>query len=206
MTKKKKIIIIVIIVLILLLGCLGFFYITQKNKSSKKNINKSIETIEKFNYTLKSNDPKIKKEKFKELKDILSKKDIDYEEYAKKLAEIFAIDVYYLDCKISKYDIGGLEYILDSERSKFKSLMQDTLYSNIVDNSDDKRSQQLPIVTNVTSSDFKKTSYKYKDKEYSAYSVKIKIDYEEDLGYDKEVLITIMKNESKLYVVVVNPV
>ena len=206
MTKKKKIIIIIIIVAVLALGVLAFFYIKGKNDSSKKNINKNIESIKDFNYSLKSRDSKLKKEKFKELKAILSKDDIDYEEYANKLAEIFAVDVYDLNSKINKYDIGGLEYILESEQKDFKGLMQDTLYNSIVDNTEGKRTQKLPVVTEVTSSDLKKTKYKYKDKEYSGYSVKIKIDYEEDLGYDKEVLITIMKKEKKLYVVVVSPV
>jgi len=133
MTKKKKIIIGVIILLILALGVLGFFYIREKNNSSKKKTNKSIESIKDFNYSLKSNDSKLKKELFKELKEILSKDEIDYEDYAKKLAEIFVVDVYDLDSKISKYDIGGLEYILESEQKEFKSLMQDTLYSKFND-------------------------------------------------------------------------
>lgn len=204
MTKKYKTIIIIISILLIASISIGGIYLTRDKE--KEIVIENVDAISKYNYTLKKNDSITKKNKYKELKDILEKDIIDEDAYAKTLAEIFAIDVYDLNSKISKYDIGGLEYIYESDKDKFKNIMLDTLYNSVEDNSLDNRKQKLPIVVNVTSDNITQSEYKINDTTYSSWNIQIKIDYETDLGYDKNVLVTVIKDTDKLYVVEIKPI
>lgn len=205
MSKKKKIIIIVIVILLLAGSATGaYFYFKKDSNSSVKKVENE-DVIKEYGYTIKKTDSKIKKQKFKELKQILKEDEVDYEAYAAKLAELFAVDVYDLNSKINKYDIGGLEYILDTKTEEFKILMQDTLYSNIKDNTDNDRKQDLPVVKDATKEEITSGTYTLKEEQKDSYDVKIKIDYKEDLGYDKNVLIKMIKKENKLFIVLVEP-
>lgn len=205
MSKKKKIILIIVLIIALLaVGVLAFCYFRKDTPSTtKKAANEDV--IKGYDYTIKKTDSKLKKEKFKELKKILSLKEINYDDYASKLAEIFAVDVYDLDSKFSKYDVGGLEYVITDKKEEFKLLLQDTLYSNVKDNNDNDRKQELPKVVKATKEDLENGTYNYQEEEYDSYDVKIKIDYDKDLGYDNNVLIKMIKKENKLYIVVVEP-
>ena len=206
MTKKRKIILIIIIVLLVFGAVLGFLYWknSKSNNTNKTNV-KTVDTIDGYGYTLKENDSKLKKEKFNELKSILKEDDIDYEAYAMKLAEIFVIDVYDLSSKLNKYDVGGLDYVLEEKKDMLKLKLQDTLYNNMVDNVDKKRTQKLPTVTAADASELEESSYNYNKVDYEGYSVKVAIDYKEDMGYDNNVFVQMIKNDNKLFVVVIKP-
>lgn len=204
MTKKYKTIIIIISILLIASISIGAIYLTRDKE--KEIVIENVDAISKYNYTLKKNDSITKKNKFKELKEILEKDILDEDAYAKTLAEIFVIDVYDLNSKISKYDIGGLEYIYESDKDKFKNIMLDTLYNSVEDNALDNRKQKLPIVVNVTSDNITQSEYKINDTTYSSWNIQIKIDYETDLGYDKNVLVTVIKDTDKLYVVEIKPI
>ncbi|MBQ4583427.1 MAG: hypothetical protein IJA94_00835 [Bacilli bacterium] len=203
MTKKYKVPIIIITILLLVSVVLGLVYFMRDNEHEFVIKNKDI--ISKYNYSLKENDSSLKEEKFKELKNILKQDEIDDTEYAVVLAELFVVDVYDLDSKLNKYDIGGLEYIYESDKDKFKSIMQDTLYNNIEDNTLNNRKQVLPKVINVTTNEVIQDEYKINDLSFSCWKIKIKIDYKKDLGYDNYVLVTVIKDSEKLYVVEINP-
>ena len=205
MSKKKKIIIIIIALLVMLAVAGGLFWYFNKDQENPSQVVQNEDMIKEYGYTIKKRDSKLKKQKFKELKEILKEKDVDFDLYAKKLAEIFAVDVYDLNSKVNKYDIGGLEYVINDKKSEFKILLQDTLYSNIKDNVDSDRNQTLPIVTAANATDLDMGTYKYQESEQESYDVKIKIDYKEDLGYDSNVLIKMIKKENKLFIVVVEP-
>ena len=204
MTKKQKIATIILVIILLALSGIGALYFKQK-KNNPVPVIKQEDLIKEYNYAIKENDSKVKKEKFKELKEILDKEPIDKEEYAKKLAEIFTVDVYDLDSKINKYDVGGLEYILEAEQEKFKLVLQDSLYSNIKDNTSNDRKQQLPVVKSATAKEITSDNYTYQNADYSAYLVNVLIDYDKDLGYDKNVSVKIIEKDNKLFVVAVEP-
>ena len=203
MTKKYKIPIIIISLLLIVIGVVGILYLTRNPDEEIIIENKDV--ISQYNYSLKENDSFVKEEKFNELKEILEADEIDDTLYAETLAEIFVIDVFDLNSKLSKYDIGGLEYIYENEKNKFKSIMQDTLYNSVEDNTLNKRNQELPKVISVTSEDIIQSEYEIDDTLFPSWNIKIKIDYKKDLGYDNSVLVTVIKDAEKLYVVEINP-
>ena len=86
-----------------------------------------------------------------------------------------------------------------------KLKLQDTLYNNIEDNVDKKRTQKLPTVTAADASELEESSYNYNKVDYEGYSVKVAIDYKEDMGYDNNVFVQMIKNDNKLFVVVIKP-
>lgn len=204
MTKKYKIPIIIISLLLIIIVGVGVLYFTRKPEQKITIENK--DNISKYNYTLRENDSSLKEEKFNQLKDILEQEEIDDTKYAQTLAEIFVIDVYNLNSKLNKYDIGGLEYIYESEKTKFKNIMQDTLYNSVEDNTLNNRDQELPEVISVSTENIVKDEFEYNENLYPSWNIQIKIDYKKDLGYDNSVLVTVIKEQNKLYVVEINPI
>lgn len=195
---KKKIKLLLVIIIIILIGV--FIYKNINSKSTKKNV-KVIDSITNFSYTLDERDTTLMKDTYNELKDVLNKSDINYEEYAKIIAKLFIIDLYTLDNKINKYDVGSLEYVYSDSKENFKLKVEDTLYKSIVDNTFGKRNNTLPIVNSIVITDVTNSKYTLQEKDIDSYIVSLKWDYEKDLGYDKEGYVTLIKEDNKVYVV-----
>ena len=117
------------------------------------------------------------------------------------LSKLFIIDVFNLDNKLSSTDIGGLEFIHKDLEENFKENMGNTLYKNVEINLDGKRTQNLPIVNSIEVTDVFETKYTYKKNEYDAYLVSLTWDYKQDLGYQKSIKLTLIKDNNILYVV-----
>ena len=206
--KKKKIIICLLILIIM--ACIvvtTYFLYFKKEESLPEPI--KVEVLDKiagYEYNLEDRDTSLYKEKFLQLKELLESEEIDYEEYAKILAELFVIDLYTIENKISKYDVGSLEFIYPEEQEKFKNKVMDSIYKLVEDNSTNTRKQDLPVVSNVVLSDLKEASYKKGNSTLSGYKVNVTISYEKDLKYDKEVSITLVQEENRIYVVNISPV
>ena len=199
--KKNKgigVIIIFIIVGILLFGYLGY---RVKNDFFKGSERKKLDSIGLYGYTLSKNDTDIYKTYFKELGKVLNEKTIDYNEYAKLISKLFVIDLYTLDNKLASTDIGGLEFLHNDLKDNFKENMGSTLYNFVESNIDGKRTQELPIVKDVEVSDVFETKYTYNETEYDAYIVSTNITYEKDLGYPKNMKLTIIKDNNILHIV-----
>ena len=200
MKKKYKVILSIIVIFILLI--IAFF--TVKLLFSKKNNTaniKVLDSIPNYNYTLDERDSKLMKDTYQELKGILKEKEINYEDYAKAIAKLFVIDLFTMNNKINKYDIGSIEYVYPDSISNFKINVGDTLYKTLENNADGKRNQKLPAVKSILSSDITKGKYKLNDKEHDAYNVSLSWDYDEDLGYDDSAIITLIKENKQLYIV-----
>jgi hypothetical protein len=199
--KQKKIIIIIVIVLILVLGGL-LGYRTAKSVKSEipVKIIEVLETIDGYGYSLEDRDTEIYKEKYYELKSVLEE-EIDYEKYASLLAELFSIDLYTIDNKTNKYDVGSLDFIYPDEQDKFKSKVMDTMYKLVEDNSTNTREQTLPIVKSTEVTNIKKDKYTKDGTTLPSYEVTLTNTYEEDLGYDKNIKVTMVLEDNKLYVV-----
>lgn len=201
--KKSGKIIISLFVFIIIIISVYFIYNRVLNDENNDEV-KIIKIIDKYDYNLYENETLLYQEKFNELEKILSKKEIDYDSYAKKIAELFVIDFYTLNNKISKNDIGGVEFVIPSLKDNFIEQARSTFYRYIeVDSS---RTQKLPEVSEITSVNVEKTSFKYKDKrvDEDAYKVSIKWDYQEDLDYEKEAKMILVKEDNKLYIVEMN--
>ena len=198
MKKSRKIIIsLIVIILIAIIGLI--VYKTVFNNSQEEV--KIIKRIKDYDYNLKENETELYKTEFNELDKILSKKNVDYEEYAKSIAKLFIIDFYTLDNKLSKNDIGGTEFIKEDMRDNFIEEARSTFYKyvEVIDG----RTQELPEVSNITDVSVEKAEFKYSDKtiDENAYKVSISWDYVEDLGYEKEASMIIVKQDKKLYIV-----
>ena len=128
------------------------------------------------------------------------------DEYVESISKLFIIDLFTIDNKVSKYDIGGLDYLYDGAKESFRSKILDTIYKNVEDNSYKNRKQSLPIVENITNISKEQTSYKINETEYDAYFVTIAWDYQSDLGYDKNAKLTIIKEENKLSIIAYEPI
>lgn len=201
-TKYKKLLII-IAVLIILLGITGVVYKINENKA-EENV-KILDVIEDSDYKLKENDSNLKKDLFYELKNILKEETINYEDYAKILSKLFVVDVFSLENKINKYDIGGLDYILEGEKNKFKLLMGDTIYDIIENNYDGKRTQELPVVKKVTILDVTESQYLFDKEEVLSYDINLEWEYEKDLDYDMSAALKLIKYNDKMHVISYSP-
>ena len=215
MKKIKKILImLIILVIFLIIGVLvyKFFFKTDENEV------KVIKTIDKYGYTLDENETKLYKEEFEKLDKILSSEDINYEEYAKEVSKLFIIDFYTLSNKLSKNDIGGTQFIKEDMRDNFIDQARSTFYK-YVEVKSDKRTQKLPEVSLIGDVKVENTTFVIKDTKTTttknrnykktninkttvdAYKVTISWDYKEDLGYEKEAKMILIKDNNKLYIV-----
>ena len=212
MKKSKKILITLIIIVIL--SIIGILLYNYFSKDEPKEV-KTIKSIPEYGYELKENETKLYKDEFDNLDEILSKKEVDYEEYAKQIAKLFIIDFYTLDNKLSKNDIGGTDFIKDDMKDNFIEEARSTFYKYLEVNSSD-RNQELPIVSEIKDVEIENTTFVIKDSktttsktktttskgtQVDAYKVTISWDYKEDYGYEKEANMIIIKEDKKLYIV-----
>lgn len=207
MRKKYKVGLIVISVLLLgviSLGVLRIFY-HEKEEKREVNVTSVISNIDDYGYTLDDRDTDYMKEVFHELENILEAEEVDYEAYAEALAKLFVIDFYTLDNKINKYDVGSLEYILSSSVESFRLKAQDTIYRDVIDNTYRDRIQDLPEITNVEIVNTEDTTFMLNDEEVEAIKVEMNYQYKEDLGYDVEGTIYLVRNDIKLEVASYSP-
>lgn len=182
-----------IIIFLLIVGALVLLYYNFFNKNNKVDEVFIADSIIDYDYTLYSNKSDLYKSNFKVLKNILSNKSVNYEEYAKTISKLFVIDFYSLDDKITNTDVGGVVFIHPSIRENFILKAEDTIYKSIISNLDGKRVQVLPEVKDVEVIDFKSEDNKY-------FST-IKIKYIKDLDYPKEVRVVMVIEDNKIFIV-----
>jgi len=209
MKKKYKVILVLLLVVILILSGLAlyrFFNSPEEEKPPITNITKVTNAIEGYNYTLEDRDTELFGELFKTLKENLESDTPNEETYAKTLAQIFIVDLFTIDNKISKYDIGGLEYLYEGARESFRSKILDSIYKTVEDDSYKTRKQNLPIVKTVEVLNVENTTYKIGDTKYNAYQINLSWTYEENLGYDTKASIVLIKEENKLSIVSYKPI
>ena len=181
----------IIIVGILLIGCgtLVYFKLFNTTTNTKIKAEKPLETIKGFDYKLQKRDKSLYKNEFLNLKKILESKEIDYEKYAESISKLFIIDLYTIDNKVNKYDVGGTEFVYPDVLDNYKL------------NVNDDRTQNLPIVKSINVTNFKNTTYKLNNEEIDAYEISLKWTYKEDLKYDNKGTLILVKKDKYLYIV-----
>lgn len=200
MKKKFKRLIMIFIVIAILLIISFLVYKLLKNNNTNDNI-KVVDSIEKYGYNLDDRDSALMKSKYEELKIVLNSDEIDYEEYAKILAELFIIDLFTLNNKINKYDVGSAEYVYPDSIENFKLNVEDTIYKHMENNSDGKRKQDLPEVSGSNITAINTGEFLIDEENYDSFIVELNWDYVKDLGYDDNATITLIILDNKLYVV-----
>lgn len=200
--KKKKIAIVLIIVAVLLLA-FGTYKITHKGKSEPVGEVKKEDEIQtkEFIYTLYDNKSDLYKEYFKKLKEELTKDQINEEEYAKIISELFAIDFYSLEDKRTSTDVGGLDFIYEDMKDNFVLKATDTIYKYVESNVYGDRKQELPKVKAVEIKSAEKKLVNIKDvKDENGYVIVVKIDYEKTSKFPKEITLSLVHKDTKLYI------
>lgn len=197
---KKKVILFFCILIFVYAAGGTIYYIATREKKDDKPIVTNKDTIKGYDYTLKSNATKLYEDEFKALK-VNLEGDINYDEYAVSVAKLFVIDLYTINNKINKYDTGGASFVYPDGRDNYKLNVQDTIYKYVEDNTNGKRTQNLPEVSSVIVKDSKKDTYKIGDNSFEAYKINLEWSYVQDLGYDKTGEIILIKKDKNIYVV-----
>lgn len=209
MKKKKKFGIILLVVLLFIglgVGVYFFFFRTANHEEQPTVEVKVMNEIPDFGYKLDDRDSELFKEKFNELKELLEQENYEKESYVSLVAQLFIIDLYTIQNKISKYDVGGLEYVYEPARESFKSVVMDSIYKTVINNIDKKREQNLPIVSSVSVQSVKSDMYTLPDDtKKEAYLVSLKWEYEQDYDYDTSGTVSIIVNDKKMDVVSFEP-
>lgn len=193
-------------VLLLILAVLLVIFAINIGKKDDNKQKKVVDEIKKFSYTVSETDTKLFKETFKDLKRVLSAKEIDNKEYAKLVSELFVIDFYTLDNKNTKNDVGGVQFIYESYKADFVDTARDGIYKQVKSNIDKDRNQSLPEVETieVTSVDevvpskiFKSDDFKNVN-EAEAYEVNLSWTYKNNDDFQTEATIVVVKDGDKL--------
>lgn len=200
MKKKYKIVLIAIVILILVIVASIVIFKVLKGSDTKEPV-KVVDSIDNFDYTLDDRDTELMKNTYKELKEVLSATEVDYEAYAKLLSELFVIDLFTMNNKINRYDVGSTEYVYPESVENFKTNVEDTIYKTMENNSNGKRKQNLPEVSSIDESTAEASTFTIGEEEYDSYVVTLSWSYEKNLGYDTNATITLVPMNEKLYVV-----
>lgn len=196
---KKSFKILLFVVIILVLVFVGYKLTNKKTEDKKVKVEDS---LEEYGYVLNENETQYYKDLFKELKKVLNSDNVDEEKYATLVGQLFLADFYNLDNKITKNDIGGVQFVYTPYQSDFSKFAVESIYHYVENSLYEKRDQELPIVTSVDITNIKQTSFDYQEKtDEEAWTFNYKINYEKDLGYQTEGTMTLVHNEKKLEIV-----
>ena len=210
--KKTKVFLIILLIIVLAVG--GYFVYTRFLSTTPTKI-KKVDSIPKYGYTLKSNQPEEYRKMFNDLKEILAEDNVNKEAYAKKISQMFVYDFYSLDYKVAKTDIGGVEFVSPYVEKNFLDAAENEYYKYVESNIYGNRKQELPRVTKPVVDKIDQISYKYtitKDNrdieqtDTKAYQVTVtweytKSKYQNDSEYQKDGVIVLINNNNKLDIV-----
>ena len=188
--------------MILIYSVGGIYYIEYVYKDNNEPVVKNLVEIEGYPYSLKSNASKLYKDEFNILKDNLEN-NYNEEEYIKSISKLYIIDLYSLKNKLNKYDIN-VDFIYPDIVSNYRLNIENTLYKYLENNSDGNRNQELPVVSNVIIDEILDEKYSLNKENVPCKKVKVTIEYENDLGYDKSGTITLVKQDKYYYIVEYN--
>ena len=177
--KAKRLILILLVIIVILLGIL---FISDKvyNKGKTKEV-KIVNKIDKYGYNLKDTKTKKYHKLFNELKKILSAKEVDEEEYLKKISEMFIYDYYSLNDKTAKTDIGGVDFVYSGALENFLLKSEDTYYKYVESNIYGNRNQSLPTVKDIEIKNVSQEVFAYGDKtDEKAYIVEVTWNYTDE--------------------------
>ena len=202
MKLKKKVKVMLILAIILISTGLGFIaYESIKPKAVKT---ATVENeIEEYGYTLKSTRNDRYKKAFQELKDILSKKDVDEKAYVEQISKMFIMDFYTLNDKLANTDVGGIDFVHTDAKTNFLEKSEDTVYKYVENDIYGNRNQKLPEVTKVTIDTIENIEYTIGTDftDDFAYQVEVSIEYKEDMDYPTKATLIFVHEDNKLSLV-----
>ena len=197
-STKKIVKFTIAILIIIVLIVLAIKFINKDNVGKEKV--KVEDEIKAYGYKLDDNETAYYKDLFKKLKTVLEKKKIDENQYASLVGQLFLADFFNLDNKISKNDIGGVQFVYTDFQSDFEKIAKEGLYNAVVNKAGGaKKANELPEVTNIEVVDLEHINHEYLDKaDEDAITVDLKITYKKDLGYQDTTSLILVHNGKKL--------
>ena len=177
----------------------------NRKKDEPINISKVENTIEKYGYAINDNASDYYKSEFEILKELAKNDDATEEDIVKQVAKLYVIDLLSLQEKINKYEVTCSQYFYSDKRSMNTQKIIDNFYNLIQDNAYNDRKQELPSVKNVEITNYDTDKYKMNDTTVNSYDVTLKVEYQKDLGYDKNVAVTLVKDGNNYSIVTYNP-
>lgn len=160
--KAKRLIIILLIIIVLLLT--GLFICNKFFNKKEVKETKVVNQIDKYGYNLKDTKTKKYHKMFEELKKILSKKEVNEEDYVKQISKMFVYDFYSLNDKTAKTDIGGVDFVYSGVLENFLLKAEDTYYKYVESNIYGNRNQSLPTVNEIEIDNVTQEVFAYGDK------------------------------------------
>lgn len=195
----KKIVkfVLLLLVIIVLIVCLIKFL--SKDEKVLKPV-KVLDEIKEYGYKMDDNETEYYKGLFKKLKTTLEKEKIDENEYASLVSQLFLADFLNLDNKMSKNDVGGVQFIYTDFQADFVSLAKTGIYNAVVNKESDMKSKiEMPEVVNVEVIDLEHTDYSYLEQvDNDAIKVDLKLTYKTDLDYQETTSLILVHNGKKL--------
>ncbi len=159
-----------------------------------------IKEIPLYGYVLEDTKSKLFADTFDELYKVLTKDEIDNKLYATLISKLFIIDFYDLDNKLSRNDIGGVQFIHSAIEDNFIMKAKDTFYKYIENNLYGDRKQLLPKIKKITVLTVEEVKYQYNG-EHEAYKIILTWDYEKDLDYQSKAILYLINEDIKLSIV-----
>lgn len=192
---------VILVVLVLLVGGCVYYCYQEFFKKDTTAIT-VVSTIDGYPYYLNSNATRVYKKYYKLLEEEVSDSKIDEENYVTLLAQLFLIDFYTLDNKLTNQDVGGIQFVASSLQERFKTEAINTVYKYVQNNLSGKRKQNLPEVKKVTIEKVENVSYEEGDfLDKSAFEIEASITYVEKLGYADAVKLYFVHEDNLLVLV-----
>jgi len=199
MMEKKSIFKLVFISIVIGVGLYIGIFSGRVKKVQEQEV---LSEIEEYGYLLHDNDTDLYKENFEDLEEVLAADEVDENKYARLISKLFIIDFYTLDNKLTKNDVGGSEYVIDSFQSDFISYAETSVYKYLESNIYGNRDQILPVVREIEVMDITRESYTYgEETDEGAFKVTLEWRYKKDLGYETETVVYIVHDGEKLAIV-----
>lgn len=203
-TLRNILLVLAIIVVLAIITLVVYNAFFKKEVKTKVEI-KILDSLDDYGYTLSDNDTALFKTEFENMKKNLNSDDFNEDEYVKSISKMFVIDLYTLNNKVNKYDIGGLEYYYSDKRTMYETKVMDTLYSTLIDNTYGDRKQQLPEVNGVEVVSLEKVTYKLGETKNECNLAKLNWTYVKDMGYDNKGSVVLCKEGIRWSVVDFQP-
>lgn len=185
--------------------CIIVYTRLKKNSNTPVNVTTVKDTIDKYGYTLNDDVTAYYQQEFDALKVMSTDNTKTDEDIASQVAKLFVIDLYSINYKVNKYEVTSAQYFYSDKKDMHTQKVIDKLYNLVEDNSYNDRKQQLPEVTNVTINKIDTGSYKLSDSNtQKSYIIDLSITYKEDMGYDTNCLVTMVKDSNNINLSVVN--
>lgn len=203
MSNKKKFLLCLILVVLIVGGYFAYDkFFAEKTVSAPK----VVDEIKKFDYVVNENDTKLFKSTFKELKTVLSAKEIDNKKYAETISKLFIIDFFNLNNKTSKNDVGGVQFVYTSYKTDFVDYARDGMYKQVTNSIESKKGNNLPIVTSVkvtkTDTVVPSSIFEHEDfaneTEANAYEISLEWTYKNGSGFQNKATLVVVKDGNKL--------